>query len=126
MSDLAPARLRPVISRQNALVKELRQAFSQGQTVDGLCAVEGMRMIEEAIRSRLKVHALFIRESTQSKAQRIIDQLSKRADAVLLPDNVFNSAVLTENPQGVAALIKINEHNLDSALSATPALVIVA
>ena len=126
MSHLAPTRLRPVISRQNALVKELRQAFSQGQAVDGLCAVEGMRMIEEAIRSRLKIHALFIRESTQSKAQRIIDQLSKRADAVLLPDDVFDSAVLTESPQGIAALVKVREHDLDSVLAIAPALVIVA
>jgi TrmH family RNA methyltransferase len=83
-------------------------------------------MIEEAIRSRLKVHALFIRESTQTKAQRIIDQLSKRADAVLLPDSVFDSAVLTDSPQGIAALVKIREHDWDSSLAANPALVIIA
>ena len=113
-------------SRQNALVKDLRQAFSQGQAIDGLCAIEGVRMIEEAIRSRLKVHALFVRESSQAKSQRIIDQISKRADAILLPDGVFDSAVLTESPQGVAALIQVKEHDVDSALAAKPALIIVA
>jgi len=120
------ARLRPVTSRQNSLVKELRLAFAQGQPVDGMCAVEGMRLIEEAIRSRLKLHALFIRESSKPQADRILDQLSKRAEALLLPDSVFDSAVLTEHPQGIAALVKIQEHNLDSALRAANALVVVA
>ena len=126
MPNLASARLRPVTSRQNALVKDLRQAFSQGQAIDGFCAIEGMRMIEEAIRSRLKVHALFVRESSQTKSQRIIDQIGKRAEAVLLPDSVFDSAVLTESPQGVAALIQVKEHDLDSVLAARPALIVVA
>jgi RNA methyltransferase, TrmH family len=119
-------RLRPVTSRQNTLVKELRQAFAQGQAVGGMCAVEGMRLIEEAIRSRLKLHALFIRESSKPKADRILDQLSKHAEALLLPDSVFDSAVLTEHPQGIAALVRIQEHNLDSALRARSALVVVA
>ena len=126
ISDRAGARLRPVTSRQNSLVKELRQAFAQGQAVDGMCAVEGMRLIEEAIRSRLKLHALFIRESSKNKAERLLDQLSKRAEALLLPDNVFDSAVLTEHPQGIAALVKVQEHDLDSALRTNPALVVVA
>ena len=115
-----------MVSRQNALVKELRQAFAHGQAVDGMCAVEGLRMVEEAIRSRLKLHALFIRESSQAKAQRILDQLTKGADAVVLPDDVFDSAVLTEHPQGIAALIKIGEQDFDTALAVVPALVVVA
>jgi TrmH family RNA methyltransferase len=94
--------------------------------VDGLCAVEGLRLIEEAIRSSLKVHAVFIRESAQNKAQRILDQLGKRAESVLLPDSVFDSAVLTEHPQGIAALVKAPEYDLEAALAKAPALVVVA
>jgi TrmH family RNA methyltransferase len=126
VSERGGARLRPVTSRQNSLVKELRQAFAQGQAVEGMCAVEGIRLIEEAIRSRLRVHALFIRESSKPRAQRVLDQLSKRSEAILLPDSVFDSVVLTEHPQGVAALVRIQEHDLDSALSSIPALVVVA
>ena len=126
MPELALTRLRPVSSAQNALVKELRQAFTQGQAIDGLCAVEGIRLIEEAIRSRLKVQTLFVRESAQPRAQRILDQLTKHADAVLLPDRVFDSAVLTEHPQGIAALIKAPEYNLQAAFAPTPTLLLVA
>lgn len=126
MSSSASLRLRPVTSRQNALVKELRHAFTQGETAEGLCAIEGVRLIEEAIRSRLKLHALFVRESSKTKAQRVIDQLSKHAEALLLPDSVFDSAVLTESPQGIAALVKVRQHDLDSALAVAPALIVVA
>ena len=46
------SRLRPITSRQNALVKELRKAFHQGEpTPEGSMAIEGLRMIEEAIRN---------------------------------------------------------------------------
>jgi len=126
MPELASTRLRPVSSAQNALVKVLRQAFSQGQAIDGLCAVEGIRLIEEAIRSRLKVQTLFVRESAQPKAQRILDQLTKHADAVLLPDPIFDSAVLTEHPQGIAALIKAPDHHLQSAFAPAPTLLVIA
>jgi len=126
MPQVASTRLRPVTSPQNTLVKELRQAFSQGQAVDRLFAVEGIRLIEEAIRSRLKVHALFVSESTQANAQRVLDQLTRHADAVLLPDRIFDSAVLTEHPQGIAALVKVPEHHLQSLFDAGPALLVVA
>src|SRR5579872_2054208 len=125
-SDRVSNRLRTVSSRQNPLVKDLRQAFVQSQLVDGMCAVEGTRLIEEAIRSGLKIRALFVRESAQTKADRILDQLSKHAEAVLLTDTVFDSAVSTEHPQGIAALVKVQERDLDSALATAPALLVVA
>jgi len=126
MPELASTRLRPISSAQNALVKVLRQAFSQGQAIDGLCAVEGIRLIEEALRSRLKVQTLFVAESAQPKALRVLDQLTKRADAILLPDRIFDSAVLTEHPQGIAALIKAPEYHLHSTFSPEPTLLVVA
>lgn len=118
--------MRPVSSRQNALVKKLREGFAEASIVDGLCAIEGIRLIEEALRSRLKVHALFVRESARARAERLLDQLSKHAEALLLPNEVFDSAVVTEHPQGIAALIQAPAPDLESALAARPALAIIA
>ena len=43
-------RLRHIEGRHNALVKELRRAFAQGElTSDGHCAIEGVRIVEEAL-----------------------------------------------------------------------------
>jgi hypothetical protein len=40
-------RLRRIEGRHNALVKELRQAFSRAElTSDGYCAIEGFRILE--------------------------------------------------------------------------------
>src|SRR3979409_151633 len=51
----ANPRLRRIEGRHNALVKELRRAFSRGElTSDGYCAIEGFRILEEAIRSGLR------------------------------------------------------------------------
>jgi RNA methyltransferase, TrmH family len=110
-------RLRPVSSRQNALVKDLRKAFSQAElTRDGFMAVEGVRMIEEAIRSGLRFQAVFFSESGRAHSTRLLPQIAGHAEALLLPDDVFAGAVATEKPQGVAALVKPRASRLEDIL----------
>jgi TrmH family RNA methyltransferase len=111
------SRLRPVTSRQNALVKDLRKAFSHGEpTADGSVAIEGVRIIEEAIRSGLKFQAVFFSESARSQATRLLPQIASHAETLMLPDEVFSSAVGTETPQGVAALVRWKPAKLDDLL----------
>jgi TrmH family RNA methyltransferase len=99
-------RLRPIASRQNALVKDLRKAFSQAAPADdGSVAIEGVKLVEEAIRSGLRLRAVFFSESARERANRLLPQLSHSTETVLLPDDIFQSAVATETPQGVAALV---------------------
>jgi len=107
-------RLRPIASRQNALVKDLRKAFSQGEpTSEGAVAIEGVRVIEEALRSGLKFQAIFFSERARDHAARLMPQISSQTEALLLPDEVFSSAVDTESPQGVAALVKLRASQFD-------------
>jgi RNA methyltransferase, TrmH family len=99
--------LRPVEGKQNPLLKELRRAFADSDlTVDGYCAIEGSRIIEEAIRSGLKFRAVFFRESAKNKADRLLPQLAAHVEKLLLSDKLFASVVPSETPQGVAALVK--------------------
>lgn len=117
-------RLRPVTSRQNSLVKDLRRAFEQGvATSDGCIAVEGIRTIEEAIRSGLRFQAVFFSERSRDHAQRLLPQLSSHTEVLLLPDSVFASAVSTETPQGVAALVKLKTTKLEDLLEDTQNLI---
>src|SRR5512146_2025978 len=110
-------RLRPVTSRQNALVKELRRAFTQAEpTTEGAMAVEGLRIIEEAIRSGLRFDAIFFSESGRAHAARLLPQIASQVEALLLPDEVFASAVSTETPQGVAALVRLKPAKFDYLL----------
>lgn len=118
-------RLRRVSSRQNALVKELRRALHAGErTADGACAIESIRLIEEAVRSGARFRAVFIRESDVARADRLLPQISSQAEALLLPDEVFDAAVATEGPQGVAALVKFKDFTLEDVLRADVPLVV--
>lgn len=100
-------RLRSIVSRQNALVKDLRKAFSQGVPADdGSVAIEGVKLVEEAIRSGLRLRAVFFAESARERANRLLPQLGQATETILLPDDIFHSAVATETPQGVAALVQ--------------------
>lgn len=130
VEDERESRLRPVSSRQNALVKDLRKAFSRGEpTEQGAVAIEGVRIIEEAIRSGLRFQAVFFSESGRKHAARLLPQISGQTEALLLPDDVFLSAVSTESPQGVAALVKLKPVKLEHLLEQTggvPLLVAVA
>ena len=101
-------RLRRVEGRHNALVKELRRAFRQAEpTTDGYFAIEGVRIIDEAIRSGCHLRAVFFSDSAGARVDHLLPQISSSTEALVMPDLLFESAVLTESPQGVAALVRL-------------------
>ena len=113
----AQHRLRRIEGRHNALVKELRQAFAHAERAeDGSCAIEGLRIVEEAIRSGLRFSAVFFRESSQDRAERLLPQIGAQVETLLLPDKLFDSLVPSESPQGVAALVRLKEFSLDDVV----------
>ncbi len=70
-------RLRRVNSRQNARVKDLRRGFAEAAPNEqGEVAIEGMHLAEEAIRSGLRLGAVFFSESARERAHKLLPQLS--------------------------------------------------
>jgi len=123
----AASRLRSITSRGNALVKQLQRAFSKGElTEEGFLAIEGVRLIEEAIRSGLRVRAVFFSESAAGRAQRLLPQLGAHVEALLLPDALLNSIAATEHAQGVAALVHPKQFSMDDVLKSEAPLVVAA
>lgn len=111
------ARLRRIEGRHNPLVKQLRQAFSRAElTHEGDCAIEGLRIVEETIRSGLRFRAMFFRESSRGVAERLLPQIGAHVETLLLPDKLFDSVVPSESPQGVAALVRLKTFSLDDIL----------
>ena len=120
-------RLRRVDSRQNARVKELRKGFAEAAPNErGEVAVEGMHLVEEAIRSSLPIAAVFFSESARERAHKLLPQLSARTEALLLPDDVFASAVPSETPQGIAALVRPKSFVLDDLFAPAPAMIVIS
>jgi RNA methyltransferase, TrmH family len=103
-------RLRPIAGRHNQRLKELRIAFRRAElTPQGECAIEGVKLLEEAMRSGqpLTLKTVFFSESARPLAEKLLPQINARTEALVLPNALFNSIVPCDAPQGVAALVKL-------------------
>ncbi|MFZ0731761.1 MAG: RNA methyltransferase [Candidatus Sulfotelmatobacter sp.] len=113
----AKSRLRRIEGRHNPLAKEVRQAFARAErTEDGYAAIEGLRIVEEAIRSGLRFRAVLFKESAEDLAERVLPQIGAHVETLSLPDKLFDGIVPSETPQGVAALVRVKEFSLDDIL----------
>jgi RNA methyltransferase, TrmH family len=90
-----------VTSRGNARVKQLRAAFAgQARLSGGLVGIEGETLLGEALRSGMMLKTVFVRAGRELPAG-----LPRGLEVVWLAEEVFASAVETQSPQGVAALM---------------------
>lgn len=117
--------IRIVQSRQNARVKELRAAFNRAaRTERGLLAIEGEHLLQEAITSGLEIATVFIQTGSEPLLDRI--GIPEAIEILALPPDVFTSAVHTESPQGIAALVKPRAFTLEQVLSGPQPLLLIA
>lgn len=124
-----------VQSRQNARVRELRAAFARsGREVSEVIGIEGEHLIAEALRSSTRLRTVFVRRDPASPDSarrdgtlRILDRLALPAAVpiVELTPAVFDSAVETESPQGIAALVEPPRFSFAEALRGTNPLVML-
>lgn len=110
-------RLHRVSGRHNPRLKELRQAFRRGELTDkGECAIEGIKLVNEAIRSGQRLGGVFFSDSAQALAEKLLPQINAHVETLLVPDALFRSIVPSETPQGVAALVRIRPVSADQVL----------
>ena len=121
-------RLRSLSGRHNPLLKDLRGVYAHGAlTEDGCYAIEGVRLMEEAIRSGVKFRAVFFSDSATVVMDRILQQIGHKVDVLLVPAKLFKEVVTSESPQGVAALVYAEKWSLEDALrGAEPSLLVVS
>jgi TrmH family RNA methyltransferase len=119
------ARIRIVQSRQNARVKELRAALRKGEKTDsGQVALEGLHLVEEALRTGIRLSIVFVRSGSLSLLEHL--PLHPETELLELPPDVFESAVTTESPQGIAALAEAPAFTLKEVLSTPQPLIVVS
>src|ERR1700693_5897049 len=100
--------LRPVAGRHNQRLKELRLAFRRAElTAQGECAIEGVKLLEEGLRSGQHMDSVFFSESARPLAEKLLPEINARTETLVLPNTLFNSIVPSDAPQGVAALLKL-------------------
>jgi RNA methyltransferase, TrmH family len=127
MKSLAESGPRRVESRQNARVKELRAGLSRGmRTAHNHIAVEGLHLVQEAIKSGLNLDTVFLQEGHEALLQQFP---SGSAEVLILTEDVFLSATMTEHPQGVAALVGAPQFTVQTMFPTAPGpapLVVIA
>lgn len=103
----------PVItSKANERVKALRASFAGKASRPGdLVGLEGEHLLAEALRSGMTFETVFVRKGSEEVLDRRelydLKNGQKAGHTVLLSEEAFDSAVETETPQGIAALLEI-------------------
>ena len=113
MPPLSP----PITSRTNARVKALRASLSgEARRPGDLLGLEGRNLVKEATLAGLRFETVYLRQGDESFAETDgwAEQIEAR-ERVVLSRDVFDSAVTTVSPQGIAATWLIQERALDTA-----------
>jgi TrmH family RNA methyltransferase len=120
---------RIVQSKQNSRLKELRRSLAQpGRDVSSLAGIEGPKLLEEALRAGLHIPVVFVAQG----AEHLLEGLTLPAETeiLLLPRELLDSALATETPQPVAALVEPPAWGwadiLDDKKKAAPLIVVLA
>jgi RNA methyltransferase, TrmH family len=117
MKSTAPRRIE---SRQNGRIKELRAGLTRG-TRSPHIATEGLHLVEEAVKSGLRLHTVFVREGDEA----LLEHLAVGdAEVLIATEEVFSSATLTEHPQGIAALVEAPQFPVEALFHGNPLVVI--
>jgi TrmH family RNA methyltransferase len=97
--------IRIVQSKQNARLKELRRALaSPGRNEPGLAGIEGPNLVAEAVRAGLHIACVFVAQGSE----RVLEALGlpERVEVLMMARELLDSALGTETPQPIAALVE--------------------
>lgn len=127
-SRAVPSCIRDIESASNPLLKVFRRSLAEGVTRDGLLAVEGPHLVEEALKAsdRATVHSVLVARGAEARLEPLLRQLPLEAEVARVADRVFASVAQTETPQGIAALVELKRDELGAVLARHASLVLVA
>ncbi|MFP5276485.1 MAG: TrmH family RNA methyltransferase [Acidobacteriota bacterium] len=95
--------VRIVQSKHNARVKELRQILARPLT-GGRVGMEGPNLLAEAIRAGLRMECVFVAQGAEKLLESL--DLPEETEILLTPKALLDSALTTETPQPIAALLE--------------------
>jgi RNA methyltransferase, TrmH family len=96
---------RIVQSKQNARLKQLRRALAQpAREAGALAGIEGPNLLAEALRAGLRIAAVFVAQGSERLLEGL--RLADEIEVLVVPRALLDSALATETPQAVAALVE--------------------
>ncbi len=119
--------VRMIQSKQNARLKQLRQALAKPvRDTDGPAGIEGPHLVEEALRAGLRIATVFVGDGLLHHVQNL--QLPPEVETLVIPRAILASVLSTETPQLVAALVEPRAWSWDDLFSGkrdVPPLILV-
>ncbi len=114
-------------SPRNPRLQRVRRALHTGALTEGLLAIEGWHLIEEALRSPgVEFESLLATEAAHRRLRRLLDKEAVETGVTLVTEKAFGAIAVTETPQGVAALVRLPKRELLTTIRASRiALVLV-
>jgi TrmH family RNA methyltransferase len=113
-----------ITSRRNPHIQHIKRLLSSHQIrkSEQEFVLEGVRLVEEAVRSDWQIAALYYSDRLNERGKKLIEHLSEsRSDLYQVSDQVLGDITETETPQGILAVIKTRE----LPLPANPSLFII-
>lgn len=116
-----------IVSRQNPLVKRFRRVRMGGER--HLVLVEGVRLIEEALKSGAHFESVAFTSSLEAdeRGRALLEALRQvPCRGAHVTEHVMEAISDTETPQGVAAIISRPYYELGDIFAAKPELMVIA
>jgi TrmH family RNA methyltransferase len=115
-----------VTGKDNTWLKRFRAAFVGRVEKDGgAIPIEGIRLLEEALRSAIPVDAILVSETGRKHLSRIHPMIAAPTRLLATTDRIFAQLAETESPQGIAALVRPRRASFDDLLHGPGAPLIV-
>lgn len=112
-----------ISSEANPLVKDVRRAIARGGlTREGWCVAETFHLLDEALRSECEVATVLASQSARVAVEGRLKHAS--VPVAILPDALMNKVVSTETSQGVIALVKPREWQIEDLFGERPLVVV--
>jgi len=108
-----------ITSENNSLIKEIKSLkIKKYRDQKKLYFIEGFKFVEEALSSDEKVNSIIISD-IMGKNEKVLELIQKakqkefNMNIQLVSDNILRQLSDTEAPQGIIALVKMKDYNLE-------------
>ena len=112
-----PYQQETITSRSNAWLKQLRLVAARGTTTaDGFALAESPHLLQEAIRSEVRIQRVFASERARKSVEAVIPP-HRQVPLHPVADRLFEDLATTARNQGVLALVKLRDWDAATVLA---------
>jgi TrmH family RNA methyltransferase len=114
-----------ITSPQNLQVKRWKKLLTKkGRKNQGTYLVEGVHLLQEAIKTGTVIEAIIMEEGKQS-ADHVLSSLEDRVPIYQLPFNLFSQLTETEQSQGIIAEVQMPQWDMEQQVKKSKRIVVL-